>query len=213
MLLPRLAVLAAGSLGLTAAASSCSSAAGVQLGSWEITETPGGLPPKTLAECCDACAAEPRCAAFQFSPGHCTLQGNAQQMGPGSGSYYAPSKRPPPPPGYNTACRSPDAAAKWAFCNVSLSTEERLTDLVARINMSEAGSQLTARQSSALPRLGIPSYYYGTNVLHGFREAGCVAGDDGVEHCPTSWPTPPNMGESHQVCPVYKPPNWPLIGP
>ena len=56
------------------------------------------------------------------------------------------------------------------------------------------GSQLTARESSALERLGIPAYYYGTNALHAFREAPCVKGADGVTHCPTSFPTPPNYG-------------------
>jgi hypothetical protein len=170
--------------------STCSSAGAVQLGSWQIDTVTSA---QTLAECCEACGAEPRCAAFQFSPGHCTLQGNAQKMGPGHGSYLAPAKRPPPPQGYNTACRAPGAAKRWPFCNASLPTEHRLNDLVARVLISEAGSQLTARQSSALPRLGIPSYYYGTNVLHGFREAGCVTAA-GTVHCPTSWPTPPNMG-------------------
>jgi hypothetical protein len=191
LLLAAALVLPAGADRTASAAGTCSAAAGVQLGSWEIEVVTSA---KTLADCCAACGAEPRCAAFQFSPGHCTLQGNVQNMGPGDGSYLAPAQRPPLPSGYNTACRGQNAATNWPFCNTSLSHDERLDDLVARINMSEAGSQLTARQSSALPRLGIPSYYYGTNVLHGFREAGCVTGEGGAVHCPTSWPTPPNMG-------------------
>lgn len=60
--------------------------------------------------------------------------------------------------------------------------------------MSEIGSQLTARESSALERLGIPAYYYGTNALHGFREAPCVTDANGKKRCPTSFPTPPNYG-------------------
>ena len=96
--------------------------------------------------------------------------------------------------GYNTACKDPDAASKWKFCDSTLPRPERLADLVARINASEMGSQLTARESSALERLGIPAYYYGTNALHAFREAPCVKGADGTTHCPTSFPTPPNYG-------------------
>jgi len=84
--------------------------------------------------------------------------------------------------------------AKLPFCDPSLTHEQRLDDLVPRVNVSEMGSQLTARESSALERLGIPAYYYGTNALHAFREAPCVKAPDGVTHCPTSFPTPPNYG-------------------
>jgi len=178
---------AAAASGASRDAGRCSSAGAVQLGSWQIDTVPAS----SLAECCDACGAEPRCRAFSFSPGHCTLAGNTQNMGPSDKptSYLAPQRKPAPPAGYNTACREPGAATKWPFCNVTLPREQRLADLVARVNLSEIGSQLTARQSEPLPRLGIPSYYYGTNVLHGFREAGCVG-----QHCPTSFPTPPNFG-------------------
>lgn len=36
---------------------------------------------------------------------------------------------------------------------------------VSRITLDEAGPQLTARSSPALPRLGVPSFYWGTNVV------------------------------------------------
>ena len=91
----------------------------------------------------------------------------------------SPGPRPGPKPktdGYNTACAQPGDAATWPFCDASLSHEQRLADLVPRISAAEAGSQLTARESSSLPRLGIPAYYYGTNALHAFREAPCVTG-------------------------------------
>ena len=45
--------------------------------------------------------------------------------------------------------------------------DERVTDLVNRITMAEAGAMLTARQSPAIPRLGIPEFYWGTNAIHG----------------------------------------------
>ena len=178
----------------------------------------------TLAECCAACVAESRCCAFTFDglssasgkPLSCFLKGNTENMGkcnahpgqkgctsgvvagrtPSPPAPHPPHHGPSPPPesGYNTACKTPDAASKWPFCDGSLTHEQRLADLVPRINASEMGSQLTARESSALARLGIPAYYYGTNALHAFREAPCVKGADGVEHCPTSFPTPPNYG-------------------
>ena len=48
---------------------------------------------------------------------------------------------------------------KYPFCDTGLSHDARLDDLVKRINVSEMGSQMTARESSALGRLGIPAYY------------------------------------------------------
>lgn len=177
---------------------------------------------RNYGACCTACIAEPRCCAFTFdgllndtSGGHvpCFLKDNYQQQGPcnshphqkGCVSGIVPGRQPSPVPppgphhhppvsGYNTACKGPSDAAKWAFCDTSLPREQRLADLVSRINISEMGSQLTARESSALERLGIPAYYYGTNALHAFREAPCVRDSNGTTHCPTSFPTPPNYG-------------------
>ena len=64
------------------------------------------------------------------------------------------------------AC-SQAAAKAWKFCNTSLSLNERVTDLVDRITLEEAGPLLTARQSPDIPRLGIPAFYWGTNAIHG----------------------------------------------
>lgn len=36
---------------------------------------------------------------------------------------------------------------------------------VSRISLAEAGPLLTARSSPALPLLGVPSFYWGTNVV------------------------------------------------
>ena len=67
-----------------------------------------------------------------------------------------PSPSPPGPAPSGYACTDADAAAKWPFCDTTLSHEARLADLVKRVNVSEMGGQLTARESSALGRLGIP---------------------------------------------------------
>lgn len=64
------------------------------------------------------------------------------------------------------AC-SQAAAKAWKFCDTSLSLDERVTDLVNRITLEEAGPLLTARQSPEIPRLGIPAFYWGTNAIHG----------------------------------------------
>jgi hypothetical protein len=109
---------------------------------------------------------------------------------------------------YNTTCNGPfigpgaacsqPAAQAFPFCNTSLTRAERVSDLVSRISLAEAGAMLTARSSPALvcsrswlrprhgklssmqdhihipsilscmqPRLGVPSFYWGTNVVHG----------------------------------------------
>jgi beta-D-xylosidase 4 len=65
-----------------------------------------------------------------------------------------------------SAC-SQASAQRWAFCNRSKPLEERVDDLVARISVAEAGALLTARESPAIPRLGIPAFYWGTNAIHG----------------------------------------------
>lgn len=47
--------------------------------------------------------------------------------------------------------------------------DERLDDLVSQVNLDEIAYQLTARQSTPIDRLGIPSYYWGTNAIHGMQ--------------------------------------------
>ena len=103
---------------------------------------------------------------------------------------------PPPGPGLNgTACSQPESAA-WAFCNRSLTVEERVADLVARLSLYEIGPQLTARHSPAIPRLGLPAYYWGLNMVHGVTNPVdngdlCVA-----ERCVTIFPAGAAQGAS-----------------
>jgi beta-glucosidase-like glycosyl hydrolase len=75
-----------------------------------------------------------------------------------------------------------------------LDLDVRVADLVGRIEVPEMASQLTARQCSALSRLGIPSYYWGTNALHSIREASCLDG-----RCPTAFPIPPNFAATFNM--------------
>lgn len=97
------------------------------------------------------------------------------------------------PPQPSPACSSLPSRA-WAFCNASLPIEARLDDLVARIAVTEIGAQLTARQSPAIPRLGMPLFMWGTNVIHGITNyAECRAA---TGKCPTSWPNGVSLGAS-----------------
>ena len=124
--------------------------------------------------------------------------------GNGVMSAYAAQCVPKPPPssicGNGTAlpsgpaCSQKAAIAAFAFCDVSLSLEARVKDLVDRITMIEAGPLLTARQSPAIPRLGIPPFYWGTNAIHGLTGA-CDRADPHrpLSGCATTFPQALNI--------------------
>ena len=58
-----------------------------------------------------------------------------------------------------------------AYKNQDLSFEERARDLVSRMTLEEKASQLVYN-SPAIPRLGIPSYNWWNESLHGVARAG-----------------------------------------
>jgi hypothetical protein len=130
-----------------------------------------------------SCAAP--CAGAHEPSGHCGADGLMA-------AYKLKSPKGPMPP--STTCGggpslpkgpacSQKAAQKFKFCDSKLSLDERVTDLVNRISLLEAGALLTARQSPEIPRLGIPAFYWGTNAIHG------------VEHGnSTTFPEPLNVG-------------------
>ncbi len=51
----------------------------------------------------------------------------------------------------------------------SYSFQERAADLVSRMTLAEKASQTTATISPAIPRLGVPSYGWWNEALHGVR--------------------------------------------
>ena len=63
------------------------------------------------------------------------------------------------------------------FENPSLTPETRVADLVSRMSILEKISQL-GNNSPAIPRLGIKSYEYGNEALHGVVADGATAEDD-----------------------------------
>jgi beta-glucosidase len=59
----------------------------------------------------------------------------------------------------------------FPFRNTSLSLEERVNDLVSRMTVQEKAGQLVYT-APAIPRLGIPSYNWWNEALHGVARAG-----------------------------------------
>ncbi|EEY65047.1 glycoside hydrolase, putative [Phytophthora infestans T30-4] len=86
------------------------------------------------------------------------------------------------------ACVS-DENQKLPFCNTSLSTTERVEDLLARLPLGEKAILLTARASPRgnMTSIGLPEYNWGANCVHGVQST-CGT------NCPTSFPNPVNMG-------------------
>ena len=81
---------------------------------------------------------------------------------------------------------TPSDARKNPAGNTSLSPRQRAADLVSRIDDAAKPGLLTAREVVALPEIGVPSYYYGTNCLHSAITE-CAG-----ERCPTAFPAAPN---------------------
>jgi len=62
-------------------------------------------------------------------------------------------------------------AYKFPFQNPSLSVAERVNDLVSRMTLQEKADQLLYT-APAIPRLGVPSYNWWNEALHGVARAG-----------------------------------------
>lgn len=160
---------------------------------------------KSLEDCCAACLKDDSCAAFTWdgdpkdASATCWLKDNTADQGKCNSKKCVSALSGRQISGLNTACRAPGDAAKYKFCDTSLSLGARVGDLVPRLKSSEMASQLTARESTSLDRLGIPAYYWGTNALHSFREASCIAGPTGAKVCPTAFPIPTNFGAAFNM--------------
>lgn len=78
----------------------------------------------------------------------------------------APPSSPMGAPSGPDACTPGTNGTKFPFCDGSLSMDARLDDLVSRVNMSDIPYQLTARQSTRLDYLGLPSYCKSKGPYH-----------------------------------------------
>ncbi|GMF17042.1 unnamed protein product [Phytophthora fragariaefolia] len=75
------------------------------------------------------------------------------------------------------------------FCTSSLSTADRVEDLLSRLPLQEKATLLTARASprGSMSSIGLPEYNWGANCVHGVQST-CGT------HCPTSFLNPVNLG-------------------
>ena len=189
-------------------AETCSLERGVDYPHHDIARLPNVSSP---AECCAHCHANPQCRYFMYfhQPGvTCWLKsagaGRAPKPGAVSGSIgRLPPPGPPPPtpapvehwPGPIPHACSAAGRTHFPFCNTSLGIPARVADLIGRIHDSEKPALLTARHSAAIERLGLPSYDWGVNSLHG-AQVTCPAS---VPRCATNYPTPAALGASFDV--------------
>jgi len=178
-------IAAAATVGFTAAAGSCNISEGRILGNSDYhhqTTSDAGA-------CCDLCAADTQCKAFTFvsEPGtyhnYCYLKDNAEDQGAQDNrtSGVPPGVGPTPPRGY--ACTS-ESSQEW--CDVSRPVAERVAALTAALTLEEKAAQLQARSSVAVPRLGLPSFCWGQNVIDRVYAA--------TGHETTHFPIPAAMG-------------------
>jgi beta-D-xylosidase 4 len=91
------------------------------------------------------------------------------------------------------ACSTPETS-NFPFCNTSLSIDERVWDLISRIEDNEKPPLLTARMSPGgnISRLGLPEYDWGANCIHGVQSR-CGT------KCPTSFSNPIGLSASFNM--------------
>ncbi|HET7104062.1 MAG TPA: glycoside hydrolase family 3 C-terminal domain-containing protein [Terracidiphilus sp.] len=83
-------------------------------------------------------------------------------------------------------------AGKPAYLNTKLPAEQRAMDLVHRMTLEEKASQLV-NQARAIPRLGIPSYDWWSEALHGVAVNGT-----------TEFPEPIGLGATFDPTSIHK---------
>ena len=132
---------------------------------------------------CDAAA----CACYDWRDGskvtpaqhpaqpNCRLTNSSVAVtasGYGYAAYASTAPRPPPTPApppplnawINYGCRREFASRPW--CDAGAPLEARLDALVGAMNVSEKASQLTARSSPPIDRLGVPFFCWGQNAIN-----------------------------------------------
>lgn len=143
-------------------------------------------------ECCTKCSADARCKAFTLeTDAQCFLKDNTVVVRNSSKAISGIVSRKPTVFGY--ACNT-SKSSQYKFCDASLSMADRLNDLVPRIKTSQMGEQLTARSSSPISDIGLPSYYWGTNAANILDQVQCIG-----KQCPTSFPQPCALGATFNM--------------
>ncbi len=95
----------------------------------------------------------------------------------------------------------------FAFCDRNLSDDVRVKDLVSRLTLDEKITQLV-NSAASVPSLGLPSYQWWNEALHGVaRSRGVDFTDSELSlHAATSFPVPLLTSASFNSC------LWQLIG-
>ncbi len=103
--------------------------------------------------------------------------------------------------GHFPDCKS-GPLSTFPICDQSLPARVRAADLVSRMTTSEKISRLI-RNATAIPRLGLPSFIWGSEALHGVGySAGVTFGGD--LPAATSFPMPINLGASFDLPLVHR---------
>ncbi|RDX62458.1 putative beta-D-xylosidase 7, partial [Mucuna pruriens] len=85
------------------------------------------------------------------------------------------------------SCDASSSNLRYAFCNTKLPISERAQDLVSRLTLDEKLAQLV-NTAPAIPRLGIPSYQWWSEALHGVADVGLGIRLNGSIKSATSFP-------------------------
>jgi beta-D-xylosidase 4 len=93
-------------------------------------------------------------------------------------------------------CKAGPLAA-FSICNSSLSSRQRAVDLVSRLNISEKISRMGV-SASAITRLGLPTYSWYCEGLHGIAYSLCVH-FGGDLPAATSFPMTINLGATFNM--------------
>ena len=145
-----------------------------------------------VGDCCDYCESTTRCVAYTYDTEskQCFLKDNidGKQSASNRTSGYSSTHT-----AVWNACTQENTTA-LPFCNTNLPMADRINDLITRFTPDEIGPLLTARQSIAIPRLGIPAYYWGTNAIHGVQNTECVG-----NLCPTAFPSPVSLSSAFNM--------------
>ena len=86
----------------------------------------------------------------------------------------------------------------YPFCNITLALDDRVRNLISLIPNNIKPALLTARgpqkngNRQAIPEIGVPSYYWGSNCIHSSMFSNCTK--DGK--CSVSFPSGPNQAAS-----------------
>lgn len=81
------------------------------------------------------------------------------------------------------------AVTTFGFCNTALSFVERAADLLKRLTLQEKITHIID-QTPAVPRLGIPSYNWWSEALHGVSDVGHGTQFSPLVPSATSFPLP-----------------------